>query len=105
VANDDGRRQAPPRKAPVRSKRPASFYRQALTKAERLALPEAEEIEGLDQEIALLRVKLRTELLVRALTTRYRLPRQSQKDISEAIRVVLREVGGPLYPELANNAA
>ncbi len=104
-----------------RSTRPARFYGRSLSEAERLALPEAEEIDGLDQEIALLRVKLRTaleqrpedlklmlkgiELLVRALSTRYRLPRQSQEDLSEAIRDALRQVGGPLYPELLGDAA
>ena len=45
------------------------------------------------------------ELLVRALSTRYRLPRQSQEELSDAVRDVLREVAGPLYPELAGDAA
>jgi len=104
-----------------RPPRPTRFYSRSLSEAERLALPQAEDIQGLDQEIALLRVKLRTaleerpedlklmlkgiELLVRALSTRYRLPRQSQEDLSEAIRGVLHEVGGPLYPELLGDAA
>ena len=121
MAEAKGRRPLPSKRASGRPRRATSFYRQVLSEAERLALPEAEEIQGLDQEIALLRVKLRTaleerpedlklmlkgiELLVRALSTRYRLPRQSQEDLSEAIRGVLREVGGPLFPELLGDAA
>ena len=41
---------------------PRGFYSRALEEAERFELEEASHIEGIDQEIALLRVKLR-ELL------------------------------------------
>ena len=116
-----GRKAGEPSSGGSGARKASSFYRRALTEAERLALPEAEAVEGLDQEIALLRVKLRSaleerpedvqlmvkgiELLVRALSTRYRLPRSSQDDVAATIRQVLREVGGPLYPELLGDAA
>ena len=35
------------------------FYSQALDEAEKLSIEEASEVEGLDEEIAMLRVKLR----------------------------------------------
>ncbi|MDY6908271.1 MAG: hypothetical protein SV910_08640 [Chloroflexota bacterium] len=90
-----------------------SFYKQALGEAERVLLPQAMEIEGLDQEIALLRVKLATalaehpenlpllmrgiDLLVKAVAARYRLSRKSQDNLAQAIDGVLKEVGAALF--------
>ena len=72
-------------------------------------------MEGLDEEIALLRVKLsqalaqhpeNTELLlkgvgmlVRAVATRYRLSPRAKENLAGAITEVLKEVGGALLPE------
>jgi Ni,Fe-hydrogenase maturation factor len=72
-------------------------------------------VEGLDEEIALLRVKLgqalaqhpeNTELLlkgvgmlVRAVATKYRLSPRARENLTEAITQVLKEVGGALFPE------
>jgi len=94
---------------------PRNFYQAALTEAERLLLSQAEEIEGLDEEIALLRLRLRqalqehpenTELLlkgvamlVKAVATKYRLSPAAKQNLTEAITQVLKEVGGALYPE------
>ncbi len=99
----------------------AGFYRSALSDAERLALAEAAEMRGLDEEIALLRVKLRTaleeqpedvklmfkglELLVKALSARYRLTQQAEAELSERVGAVLRDLGAPLYPEVFGDAA
>jgi hypothetical protein len=112
-----------------RGRRPASlpagaadgFYRSALSEAERLALAEAAEMHGLDDEIAVLRVKLRTaleenpqdvklmfkglELLVKALAARYRLTQRAEDELSERVEAVLRDLGGPLYPEVFGDAA
>lgn len=90
----------------------SSFYASAVSEAEQLLLPEALDIEGLDQEIALLRVRLSRlaeeqpqnsallfkgiELLVKAVAARYRLSRKSKKDLSEAIEGVLTGIGGAL---------
>ncbi|MFQ5874693.1 MAG: hypothetical protein ACE5JL_12980 [Dehalococcoidia bacterium] len=89
-----------------------SFYASAITEAERLRLPDALEIEGLDHEIALLRVRLGRlaeeqpenttllfkgiELLVKAVAARYRLSKKSKDDLSEAIEGVLTSIGGAL---------
>ena len=85
------------------------FYGRALSEAERVLLPQAAEVQGLDQEIALLRVKLATvmqehpqnlplmlrgvELLVRAVSAEYRLSRKSQDNLAAAIDGVLKELG------------
>ena len=71
---------------------PRNFYRQALTEAEQVELNHAQDIEGLDDEIALLRVRLKhaveerpedlqllvrgMDLLVKAVAARYRLSPQ-----------------------------
>jgi len=89
-----------------------SFYASAISEAEQFRLPEALEIEGLDQEIALLRVRLNRlasaapdnttllfrgiELLVKAVAARYRLSKPSTEDLSAAIEGVLKSVGGAM---------
>jgi hypothetical protein len=91
------------------------FYVDALDDAERVALEAAGDINGLDEEIALLRAKLRRaleerpedqrvmlkgiELLVKAVSARYRLSKEAKQDLSENIAGVLRGIGGVLYPE------
>jgi hypothetical protein len=93
---------------------PRSFYAQALTEAERADLPAAREIEGMDEEIALLRLRLRTallenpddltlmmkgiELLAKTVATRYRLPKQAEGDLATALANVIRSLGN-LWPQ------
>ena len=95
------------------------FYAQALSEAERVLLPGAREIEGLDEEIALLRVKLSTalaehpdnmplmlrsvDLLVKAVGAEYRLSKKSQDNLAEAIDGVLKEIGAALFSNFSNN--
>lgn len=92
------------------------FYGSALTRAEHIALRHAKKIEGIDQEIAVLRVKLRTALgkkkqnlplmlrgiglLVKAVSARYRLSKEAEKDLSDSIGGLLRGVGGLLMPDV-----
>jgi hypothetical protein len=88
------------------------FYGQALNEAERLELEEARGIEGIDEEIAILRVKLR-ELIVaapekfdlhlkvattiaRLVTTRYSITKEQKKSLKEAVTKVLTEIAVPL---------
>lgn len=88
------------------------FYGQALNEAERLELEEARDIEGIDEEIAILRVKLK-ELIVaapekfdlhlrlattiaRLVTTRYSITKEQKKSLKEAITKVLTEIAIPL---------
>jgi hypothetical protein len=91
---------------------PQAFYSRALSRAERLRLAEARELQGLDEEIALLRVKLQrlaeehperldllfkgVGLLVRAVSTRYKLSPSSQEDLAASIAGVLKGIGGVL---------
>jgi len=108
---------ARPRRAKRRrsSKLARDFYGSALASAERIELEEASGIEGLDEEIAVLRVKLREvlgrqqedlplmlrgiELLVKAVSARYRLSKEAEEDLSDSIAGVVRGVGGLLMPE------
>ena len=93
----------------------SGFYRKGLAEAERLELQEAADVQGLDDEIALLRLKLRealekrpqdlplmlkgVELLVKAVSARYRLSKEAQSDLADSLANVIRGVGGQLFPE------
>jgi len=88
------------------------FYSKALHEAERINLQEAVEVEGVDEEIALLRYKLaellenypdRIDLQVdiasaiaRLVRTRYQISKEQKKSLKEAIARVLTEVAVPL---------
>ena len=88
------------------------FYSHALTEAEKLLMEEALELQGLDQEIALLRVKLaelvsdcpdRIDLylaaantIARLVTTRYQISKDQKNSLKQAITKVLSEVAAPL---------
>ena len=92
-----------------------SFYEKALTRAERLRLSRAKQVRGLDEEIALLRVRLSqlaevhpeklelllkgVRLLIQAVSAKYRLSQEAKDDLSENIAGVLRGVGAALWPE------
>jgi hypothetical protein len=99
------------RKNGVKNKRHV-FYGQALNEAERLQLEEARGVEGIDEEIAILRLKLR-ELIVaapeqfdlhlklattiaRLVSTRYSITKEQKKSLKEAITKVLTEIAVPL---------
>lgn len=108
---------SPPRKKPRTSRRGKRisadrFYREALSEAERVMLPEAREMEGLGEEIAVLRVKLHqslrehsddlklflkgVELLVRAVSAQYRLSPKAQEQLMDSMMGVLEGVGESL---------
>jgi hypothetical protein len=88
------------------------FYARVLDEAEKLDFKQACGVEGIDDEIALLRVKIKSVLekdpenirLIMAATnalaglvkTRYRISREQRKGLKEAIGNVLREVAVPL---------
>lgn len=97
------------------------FYNRALHEAEQLELEEASHIEGIDQEIALLRVKLRelleeqpdridlhfeaANIIARLAKTRYQISKEQKKSLKEAVQKVLTEVAVPLGVGLAVRAA
>ena len=88
------------------------FYGRALDEAEKLELEEASHIEGIDEEIALLRVKLRelleqqpqridlhfeaANIIARLVKTRYQITREQKKTLKEAIQKVLTEIAVPV---------
>lgn len=88
------------------------FYSRALTEAEKLEMEEASYVEGIDQEITLLRIKLRelienepdridlhleaANTIARLVRTRYQISKEQKNSLKEAITKVLTEVAGPL---------
>ena len=112
-------------KAPVHRKRTRTtrkprtiggFYESALNEAEAALFQDAKKLDGLDDEIAVLRVKLRSAvkahpdnlplmlrgigLLVKAVSARYRLSKQAEDDLADSLAGVIRGVGGILMPEI-----
>ena len=85
---------------------PKRFYEQALDEAEGTDLAGAREVDGLDEEIALLRVRLRSllserpedltlmfkgvELLTKAVSARYRMSKGDRNELSESLAKVVR---------------
>jgi len=94
-------------------RRAQGFYRTALSEAEKWE--RARQMEGLDEEVALLRVRLKealeerpqdmqliakgVDLLVKAVAARYRLSPKAQRELSDSIAGVVRGIGTALYPE------
>jgi hypothetical protein len=92
-----------------------AFYAQALSEAEQVELRQAWDVEGLDEEIALLRLRLKQmlrehpenmplllraiELLVKAVGARYRLSKEAKENLTDAVTGVLKEVGVAVLPE------
>lgn len=105
-----------PKPRPARpTRRARGFYDTVLEEAERAALESARAVDGLDEEIALLRVKLQAalaerpedhdlllksvSLLVRAVATRYRIAGPARDDLYQSILGVIQGVGAALLPE------
>ncbi len=88
------------------------FYSKVLDEAERLDFELATGVEGIDDEIALLRVKIKsmlendpeniklimqaTNTLAGLVKTRYNIAKEQKKGLKEAIGNVLRDVALPL---------
>ncbi len=88
------------------------FYSRALDEAEKLDFELAAGVNGIDDEIALLRVKIKsilgddpnnikdivkvTNTLERLIRTRYKITREQRKGLKEAIGNVLRDIALPL---------
>jgi len=88
------------------------FYAKVLDEAEQLDLELASGVEGIDDEIALLRVKIKsilekdpenirllaaaTNALARLVKTRYNITKEQKKGLKEAIGNVLRDIALPL---------
>ncbi len=88
------------------------FYSKVLDEAEQLDFELASGVEGFDDEIALLRVKIKsvletdpgnvklimqaTNTLAKLVKTRYNITKEQRKGLKEAIGNVLRDVALPL---------
>src|SRR4030042_6859310 len=88
------------------------FYSQALTEAEKVDLDEAPLIEGIDQEIAFLRMKLKelaeneperidlhleaANTIARLIRTRYQISKEQKKSLKAGHHKVLAELVLPL---------
>ncbi len=99
-----------PRGRPDRAKR--SFYSEALREAEALDFELAHGVEGIDDEIALLRLRIKslcendpenvkllmeaTTTLARLVMTRYRISADQKKALTSAIGGVLQGLALPL---------
>ena len=99
------------RKNVVKEKK-GGFYSHALDEAERVELEDAMGIEGLDEEIAILRLRLRdllvveperidlhlkmAEAIARLVKTRYNISKEQKKSLKAAITKVLTEIAIPL---------
>ena len=95
-----------------RSTKKPGFYSRALDEVEQLDFELASGVNGIDDEIALLRVKIKsilgddpknlkllveaTNALERLIRTRYRINKEQRKGLKEAIGNVLRDVAVPL---------
>jgi hypothetical protein len=95
-----------------RNARKHGFYSKVLDEAEQLDFELASGVEGIDDEIALLRVKIKSLLendpenirlimqmanaLERLIRTKYNISKDQRKGLKEAIGNVLRDVAMPL---------
>lgn len=99
---------------PRPSKRRTALYQAAIREAERLAFEQARQMEGLDDEIALLRLRLLQqirdggleamairdlELLVRALRARRDLNRSEDTDWPAQLTTLLEGLASGLAPQ------
>ena len=91
------------------------FYADVLSEADRARLEAARGLEGIDEEIAILRIKLRDHLmqnpekaalffkgmdmLMKAVSTRYKLSPKSKDDLNDSIVGVINGIGRELWPE------
>ncbi len=113
--------QAPAAAAPRRRTRAPrrshadNFYERALSEAEAGYLRGAANVQGLDQEIAVLRTKIRSALeerpddvsllmkgiatLSRTLAARHRLADKAEKDLFDNLIGTLRGLGEQVFPE------
>ena len=91
------------------------FYADVLSEANRARLENARALEGIDEEIAMLRIRLRDmmaanpenvhlifkgmEMLSKTVSTRYKLSPKSQNDLTDSIAGVINGIGRELFPE------
>ena len=96
------------------------FYSRVLDEAEKLDFESASDVDGIDDEITLLRVKIKsvlekdpenirlimqaTNTLAGLVKTRYRITKEQRQGLKEAIGNVLRDVAIPLGVSMGTKA-
>lgn len=109
------KKEKPPKKPPKsrKSAEKESFYARLFDEADRMDFSLASGVDGIDDEIALLRVEIMrvvkggdaanlrtiiqaTNALERLIRTRYEISREQRKGLREAIGNVLRDIAVPL---------
>jgi hypothetical protein len=94
------------------------FYAGVLGEAETLDFETAAKTEGLDEEITLLRVKIKTlleddpgnlklliaaaDILTKLVKTRYSMNKKQEKNLGEAIKNIIKDIGVPLGVAVMN---
>jgi hypothetical protein len=94
------------------------FYSKVLDEAEKLDFETAAGSDGLDDEITLLRVKIKkliekdpenielimsaTNMLAKLIRTRYNISKKQEKGLGEAIKNVIKDIGIPLGVAIIN---
>jgi hypothetical protein len=105
-----GRKKGAPKSQPDAAR--PEFYSRALDEAEKLDFELASGVEGIDDEIALMRVKIKSlvthepdnirlimqaaNTLSRLVKTRYNITREQKQGLKEAIGNVIRDIALPL---------
>jgi hypothetical protein len=120
-----GKQNAPkpglPEKSLVPQGKKHGFYSKVLDEAEQLDFELASGVEGIDGEIALLRVKIKsllesdpenikllmraTESLAKLVKTKYNISKEQKQGLKEAIGNVLRDIAIPLGIKVIGNLA
>jgi len=106
---ENGKRGAP---TGNQNARKHGFYSRVLDAEEQIDFKQATQVEGLDDEIAMLRVRIKsvlrkdpdnikliaqaTNALARLVSTRYNISKEDKKGLREAITTVLKDVALPL---------
>jgi uncharacterized protein YjcR len=114
---ENGKRGAPPGNQNARKH---GFYSKVLDREEQLDFEQATRVEGLDDEIAILRVRIKsilrhnpdnikliaqaTNALAKLVSTRYNISKKDKKGLKEAINNVLKDVALPLGIGIIGNA-
>ena len=96
----------------------SSFYSKVMDEAERLDFDLAAGVDGIDDEIALLRVKIKsilshdpeniklimqaTDTLAKLVKTRYKITKEQKKGLKEAITNVIKDIAVPLGVAVIN---
>jgi hypothetical protein len=99
-------------KKKISNRNKADFYAKVLDEAEKLDFETAVELDGIDNEITILRVKIKyilenqpqnirlimdaTNMLGRLIKTRYNITKEQKKGLKEAIGNVLEKYAVPL---------